>query len=164
MVHCVSDTCREQLDQKWNFCPFCGTDNRPPEYRPKIKNCRHEYVSATGYCVDCGHKYGADYGASLAVWQVRGGILLMALGALLIVAAFLIGQIHSQGHGPGYEWIRSWFDQPYLTRGKYGTTYTTYLGREVLTWMFLGSAFLILIGAGMLKPDLFARRRVDPWN
>ena len=164
MVHCVSDTCREELDQKWNFCPFCGTDNRPPEYRPKIRNCRHEFIKADGYCVDCGRKYGVPYEVSARTWQVRLGLGAMVLGALVLLAAFLIGRIHSQGHGPGYAWIQTWFDQPYITHGRYGSGYPTYLGREILTWMGMGGFFLVIGGLAALFPGRSRSQNYGPWS
>jgi hypothetical protein len=161
MVHCISDTCREELDQKWNFCPFCGVDNRPPEYRPKIKNCRHEYVKADGFCVDCGRKYGSGSGPDLNVWQTRLGLLAASLGSVLLVAAFLIWRVHLQGHGPGYDWIRSWFDDTYQARGRHGYTYMRQRGADVLSWMSAIGFVLIFGGLSAMFPKLNTRSRFD---
>lgn len=166
MVHCVSDTCREELDQKWNFCPFCGMDNRPPEYRPRIRNCRHEFVKVDGYCIDCGRRSGENYEAASRSLQVKLGLTGIVLGVLTLVATFLIYQIHAQGHGPGYDWIRTWYDQTYLAHGKYGNTYVRQRGADTLTWMGLIGFLLTFGGIATFFPDTwnYGRRRYDSWS
>jgi hypothetical protein len=164
MVHCVSPSCREELDQKWNFCPFCGTDNRPPEYRPKIRNCRHEFIKAEGYCVDCGRKYGiAGAGMPVGPLRFRLGLASIAVGLVTFAAAFLIFKVHMQGHGPGYDWIKSWYDESYVARGKYGAGYMRQRGNDVLTYMWL-AGFIFLFGGMTLLFQTPAKRKEDPWN
>jgi len=57
MVHCVSEDCRQELDEKWSFCPYCGTDNRPPEDRTGVDDCVHEFFDSRGFCVLCGEAF-----------------------------------------------------------------------------------------------------------
>ncbi len=57
VVRCVLQDCRKELEESWNFCPRCGTDNRPPEHRPPIGTCVHEYINGKGFCVLCGQAF-----------------------------------------------------------------------------------------------------------
>ncbi len=54
MVHCVSESCRKEIEETWSFCPFCGTDNRPPEERPTIGACAHQFIPPNKFCLRCG--------------------------------------------------------------------------------------------------------------
>ena len=163
MVHCVSETCKEELDQKWNFCPYCGTDNRPPEYRPRARNCRHDFVIVTGYCVDCGAKFGGSPSRSFGAWRIRLGVSGIVAGVVFLVGAYLIWRVHSQGHGPGYEWIRTWYDETYTRMGKYGNPVTRYRGVDVISWLSLIGLALIFIGIRIISPRRYYRSRLDDW-
>jgi hypothetical protein len=163
MVHCISDTCREQIDEGWSFCPFCGTDNRPPEYHPHIKDCRHQFVGSKGYCVLCGAKY-KGFAMYSGKGQIKFGIVLIGLGCSLFLIAFVIWSIHNKGSGPGYEWISSWYDQTYLARSKGGNTYVQQRGFNILTWMILIGMLLVFAGGAMLSPKNKGNQSFNDWE
>jgi len=166
MVHCVSETCRQEIDEAFSFCPFCGTDNRPPEMRLPVRGCRHRYVSSSGYCILCGAKYGAESPWSGRPLQIRLGILGVAFGFSLFVATFLLWEIHNKGTGPGYDWIHSWYDQTVVRTGKRGNTYTELRGDEVISWMVILGVVTSFLGMGGLFPNAGRRQNssFNDWN
>lgn len=52
-VHAVCLSCQAELDPSRDFCPDCGTDNRPPEDRPRVDSHTHVYPSRR-HCIVCG--------------------------------------------------------------------------------------------------------------
>jgi hypothetical protein len=163
MVHCVSDTCRQEIEEAYSFCPFCGTDNRPPEMRPPVKGCYHRFLNASGYCILCGAKYGSESPWSGRPLQIRLGLLGVGFGCLLFLSAFLIWEIHSKGSGPGYDWIHSWYDVAVQRRGKYGNTYTELRGSETIGWMVVVGMVSTMFGLGGLFPGM-GRRGWNTYN
>jgi len=55
MVRCDSAECNRELEEDWQFCPYCGSDNRPPEQRSQLVGCLHNFYIGGSYCTRCGY-------------------------------------------------------------------------------------------------------------
>jgi hypothetical protein len=80
----------------WQFCPYCGVDNRPPESRSAVPAHQHDFTK--GYhCIYCGSSNQAqvrpapDRGFRYRNYNVNSGIWTVAL----ILAIIAIPRHHS---------------------------------------------------------------------
>ena len=155
MAHCVSETCRKEIRDDWSFCPFCGVDNRPPEHRPHVDYCKHYFYDPAGYCIYCGAGCGGK--ASIAEWSLRVklGALCVFVGILGLFGVFLIWAIHTKGGGPGYDWVRSWYDQPRYHSLRSGGGYYSTAGSDDLTNGGIVSMILTFFGVSLIAPKQF---------
>ena len=86
---CVHPACTVPIESGWDFCPVCGTDNRPPRERTPVRRHRHEWLSAKGRCVRCGEPADEPYMFNRK-WRLRiAGTLLGLGGACLLAIGFL---------------------------------------------------------------------------
>jgi len=108
--------------------------------------------------------YVGAFEAKSANWRRNLGFAGIGSGILLLVAAFLIWRIHAQGHGIGYEWIRSWYDETYETTGRYGRVNIQSKGIDVITWMFLIGVGLIAAGCVAFAPNRSSRNSYSDWD
>jgi hypothetical protein len=146
MASCRSRRCGQKLQAGWSFCPRCGKDVRPDEFRPTILNCGHRFEGPKLYCVVCGKGYGGAKSAAALQANLRFGRCLMLIGFLLIGASFGVWKVHSMGSGPGFQWINSWYDQPFklpgvaTLRGNDYPSWASVFGAAVFVLGFLGTA------------------------
>lgn len=91
-MHCQCVGCHKDIDPAFNFCPFCGADNRNPTVRPAVGPHNHEFRHGP-FCTVCGEPYQMRDPAATgrrylfrsspisSSWQVMSALLL----AILIV-------------------------------------------------------------------------------
>ncbi len=140
MAKCVAKACKRQLQAGWSFCPYCGTDNRPPTFRPVLVACPHRFIKGEGFCFRCGDCRDGRPTAAQREKQASIGRTCLLLGILLIVAAVAVVQIRTNAL-PGSVWIRSWYDQAYDAGGGKG-----YRGDDYVLWAQMGGGALCGIG------------------
>ncbi|MDR3690388.1 MAG: hypothetical protein P4L46_13485 [Fimbriimonas sp.] len=104
---CLTKRCHQVVQAGWSFCPLCGRDNRPNEFRPTILNCPHKFAGPKCYCVICGDGYGGAKSASGTRANIRFGKLLILIGIVLVVFAVGIKTIGTSGKGPGISLIQA---------------------------------------------------------
>lgn len=90
--YCVH--CHKQVDASWQFCPFCGADNRPPESQPHVPVHTHDF--SKGYhCILCGEARTADarqtptHGMVYRSYRIM--LILLGVGAWLVLAGLVGG-------------------------------------------------------------------------
>ena len=146
-VNCVSSTCRKPIESTWDFCPYCGEDNRSPHEQQQVPRHFHRYLHGSGHCFLCGEPFDEPYVFNRR-WRMR---LVTALLALSIVLFLTAGNIALGGIGKpsiGGSWIQSWYGQSVKLRHKGSVEYTT-LGRHRITQLCL-FGLLSGIGGGLL--------------
>ena len=72
MAQCEWKPCGQKVQAGWQFCPYCGTDNRPSTFRPGIIACPHLFHESESFCVRCGSS--RDGRPSAEQRQVQAGI------------------------------------------------------------------------------------------
>lgn len=72
MSVCVMAKCRRAMDDAWAFCPLCGTDNRPPRFRPPVLQCAHLFFASAAFCAMCGMPVNPFTPAAVAGQGVAG--------------------------------------------------------------------------------------------
>ncbi len=87
MVSCVSSTCRQVIEDEYSFCPFCGTDNRPPTHRMPVGHHTHIYPEGAKYCVSCG---ALDELRIIRAIDAERGKKLTLIGSSILAAALLL--------------------------------------------------------------------------
>ena len=145
MTLCVSESCHQEIDPSWSFCPTCGADNRPPEDRPKVKQCQHEFASDNCYCVRCGRHSLKRRDNEIATPRLRS-LPAAILGGLVIILACLLQLIHERGKGSLSSWVHSWYDFTYTTAGKYGQPVYTERGAYILTGIIFVGGLIFAFG------------------
>src|SRR5450432_661285 len=119
MVHCVAEACRMEIDPSYAFCPYCATDNRPPEERPPVAACATHAFMGQAYCVVCGEPRDEPYHMS-SRWRLRLAMLAFVVGLFLVLFGVLL--VYAKGHpdSAGGKWAAAWFDNPVTSYGRYG--------------------------------------------
>ena len=94
MTRCIH--CQKPIDSSWQFCAFCGADNRPPEHRPPIAEHTHDF--SKGYhCITCGASYGVEakkapkHGLVFRNSNINGLLFVLAL-LVLFMSLFGFGR------------------------------------------------------------------------
>jgi hypothetical protein len=147
-VNCVSSSCRKPIESTWDFCPYCGSDNRAPSDQPGVDPHKHQFLQGLGYCLLCGEAHDEPYAMS-GRWRVRLATCLLLLSLLL---GFLILNIQMAGNNRpaiAKSWIRTWYDQPVSHRSKYSGRYTTQLGQDVSIWLGIAAGGVLFISIAM---------------
>ncbi|MDR3690389.1 MAG: hypothetical protein P4L46_13490 [Fimbriimonas sp.] len=163
MVHCVSETCRREIDEDWDFCAYCGADNRAPEKRYRVRYCIHRYPDNQHFCIFCGGRYGDRYW-EVPAWQRRIGFLAIAGGALLWLAALVIWLVHTKGQGALFQWVNSWYDATHTEYSRYSGPHQVANGRSIIGDLFLGGIFGFLAGGSMVSTPRAKFYSDDTWN
>lgn len=163
MTHCVSDSCRNEIQPDWKFCPYCGTDNRPPEDRPKVRSCIHQFFDGQDFCIRCGGKRGDRY------WEVpegqrKAGVVIAILGGVLWLFDFIVGLVHMRGTGPLSGWVNSWYTATHMERSKYGQDYTVANGPMITSYIFLGGLAAIIGGFVLINRKQSKFYSDDNWQ
>ena len=162
-IQCVSDFCDREIDPSWHFCPYCGTDNRPPSQKVKVGQHVHRYLHRQGCCLLCGEPSDEPYlfgrrwrmGISLTLLTVSGVLLLTSLNIAL-------AGIDKPSIVKGY--IRSWYEEPVKRRRKGYTYYTTLGQTRIETCVILGIASGILGGLLLAKSPLSWINKGASWD
>ena len=139
---CTSRQCRLPMEPGWQFCPYCGTDVRPPTFRPPILACPHLFFEQEGFCFRCGDCRDGRPNASQREVQNSIGKALFYFGFLVIILAVAVTQIHAN-NWPGNDFIKPWFDETYTDAGK-----VLVKGNEYVSWAQTGGG--VLCGLGIL--------------
>ena len=158
MSKCLSKRCQQEVQAGWSFCPNCGKDNRPNEFRPTILNCAHRFAGPKRYCVICGEGFGGAKAASATAANIRFGWTLSVIGVVLIAASVAVKHIMDTGSGPGYQWIHSWYSSAFALSGDFvlhGTDMPLYS-------MVAGSALLFFGVIGTIAAKLNKPRPKRP--
>lgn len=165
MPNCVSEYCRRQVDERWAFCPYCGTDNRPPDRRDPVGEHRHQFLAKNaGCCLVCGEPADEPY-IFKRVWRVRISLIFLGLALFLILSLIDIQMAHAGKTVPFKDWILSWYDNPVTHRRRYRGTYTTALGSDVSLWLGVGAVLVgVLSIAMLLKAPLRYFERRPIWH
>jgi hypothetical protein len=82
MGHCV--LCHADIDRTWQFCPFCGADNRPSDRRMSVPAHAHDF-SKGRYCPICG-----ETDVSSASKQSTGGLARKPKLTQVLIGCFLL--------------------------------------------------------------------------
>lgn len=73
MPFCIHRGCSREIHDDWDFCAFCGADNRPPERRHRVRDCEHDLVIEGPCCVRCGFDTDPQDGIPQQ-WRVAAGL------------------------------------------------------------------------------------------
>lgn len=140
MAQCAWKPCGQKVQAGWQFCPYCGTDNRPSTFRPGIIACPHLFHESESFCVRCGSS--RDGRPSAEQRQVQAGIgkKFITLGVIVAGASFGAQQIH-ENHYPGNEYIAPYYDEVSVVDGKKSVK-----GDEYVSWGETGGAVLGVLG------------------
>lgn len=162
-IQCVSDFCDLEIDPTWQFCPYCGTDNRPPSQRFKVGKHAHRYLHRQGCCLLCGEPRDEPY---LFGWRWRMGIsltLLTVSGFLLLTSLNIaLAGIDKPSIAKGY--IRSWYEEPVQRRRK-GYTYYSTLGQyRIENLVIIGCIGGLLGGLLLAKSPLSWINKGVTWD
>ncbi|HTQ09067.1 MAG TPA: zinc ribbon domain-containing protein [Fimbriimonadaceae bacterium] len=163
MATCVSRACGQTIDDGFAFCPYCGTDNRPPENRPPIPNCAHQDVEGGGFCVLCGEALW-DPSFLGRAWRMRAAALLLVLGFLAFVVAGFLNAVNGGSVTLFGGSIRPWYRQvlhfqAYTSKGVWYPPQDVLLGDQVCNWLVLAGGGLIL-----LSLITYFQPRVKGWS
>jgi hypothetical protein len=140
MPQCNSKRCKAKLEAGWIFCPYCGTDNRPPTFRPTILACPHSFHESEGFCFRCGDCRDGRPTAAQREAQATIGRNLFAFGLFAIIVAFAISYIHDNRY-PGNQYLQPWYDEAYQADGKQALR-----GDEYMSWAEIGGGALCGVG------------------
>ncbi len=141
MAKCRSKRCTQVVKTGWSFCPNCGKDNRPNEFRPTILTCAHRFPNPKRYCTICGEGYGGAKAAAATAANIRFGTNLAVLGLLIVSGALYIKYTIGVGSGAGFQWIHSWYDTAVMFPGDIGVS-----GSEIPTYALIGGGFMLALG------------------
>ncbi len=141
MSKCRSKKCKQEVKAAWSFCPRCGRDNRPKEFRPTIINCGHKYPTPKRYCVICGVAYGGSNTALSSEMNIRFGKLLLTFGGGFALICFYMNHLMGDGSGIGYQTVKSFYEKPFPIPGV-----ATVSGGQIATYGFYVGLFFALIG------------------
>jgi len=142
MAQCKSKHCKAELVVGWQFCAYCGTDNRPPQFRPPILACPHLFFESEGFCVRCGDCRDGRPNASQREVQANIGKTFLKLGVFVTIIAIAVEQIH-HNQVFGNQWIQSWYDDSYMSEGK-----RVLRGEDYVAWAETGG--VVLFGLGLM--------------
>lgn len=159
---CVDPVCTYLIEPGWDFCPACGTDNRPPQERHAIAPHRHGWLGGQGWCVLCGEPADEPYRFSRK-WRLRaagaclagGGASLLALGFIRLGIALPATQLG--------EWVNSWYARKVVHRSgrRYSRTYYTALLGDDLSIVFVVAAGILLFVGTWMALKIPAPENVD---
>jgi hypothetical protein len=145
-IQCVSETCDYEIDPNWDFCPYCGVDNRPPSRRSEpIPRHSHRFLHRSGCCLICGEPIDEPYYFRRR-WRMRIATALLIISVASLLIAINIGLAGAGMPAIAKEYVKSWYDQPtrHFGRRTFRPRYST-LGRDLVT------DFVILgVGSGLL--------------
>ena len=144
MAQCVSKRCKAKVETGWIFCAYCGTDNRPPTFRPVILACPHKFHESEGFCVRCGVCRDGRSSAAEREVQQKIGRTFFGFGLFAIAAAAAVWQIHVNAF-PGIQFVQPWYDEVYLSEGK-----RMLRGDDYASWTAMGGGALCAIGVAAL--------------
>lgn len=164
MPNCVSEHCRKQLDERWPFCPYCGTDNRAPDQHYVVPEHKHEFLSGWNYCLRCGEAADEPYGMK-RVWRVRLALVVLAVALFLGFSVFDL-QLANMGKPALFkDWILSWYHSPISHYSRYGRSYTTELGSDASWWIAVAAIITGALAFAMLLKlplgDRYSSRYAD---
>ena len=152
-----------EIQESWKFCPYCGTDNRPPEYRPVIRGCVHCFVQGQQYCINCGGTYGDRY-VEVPEIQRKAGIVSIAIGAALWLFAGFVSLVHTRGRGPLIDWINSWYNATHFEYSIYVGKHPRINGPTYISNAFLVGLFLIVLGGCLMATKRSMYYTGDTWQ
>jgi len=87
MTTCLSSSCRQIIEDDYSFCPYCGTDNRPPTHRMPVGHHTHLYPEGSKYCVSCG---ALDELRIIRAVDAEKGKKITWIGSSILGAAILL--------------------------------------------------------------------------
>jgi hypothetical protein len=114
MARCIDEGCRCEIEDRYCFCPYCGTDNRAPEARDPVGGHDHSFPGENClYCVRCG-ELSDDVAGKGRTWRIRtavGKILACVLmGALGLWVRILT--VSPEAATPFAKWCQARWYQP----------------------------------------------------
>jgi len=142
MPQCGWKACGQKVQAGWQFCPFCGTDNRPSTFRPAIIACPHLFHESESFCVRCGSSRDGRPSAEQRATQSGIGKKFIWLGIVVGVASVGAQQIHAN-HYPGNEYIAPYYEESYSLDGK-----KVLKGDDYVSWGETGAG--VLVGLGLV--------------
>lgn len=156
-VYCASLACRKMIDSSWHFCPYCGTDNRPPNLRKSVPLHQHEFIHNQGACVWCGEESGEPYDFSTRKRKVIGrllfwvGVTVMGLVIYMILVRFHVPL-------PLSGWIDSWWSRTSFFRVRIFFMRTHQIGPTLCFYLTILGVILMVCGVWIFRkrkiPDL----------
>ena len=154
-INCVSADCREHMDRSWDFCPYCGTDNRPPARKTPIPDHRHHFLNRSGHCMVCGEEADEPYNMK---GRTRRRLAFVIILFGLLILAWVANMIFAHLHWPALfsDWIRSWWSSTTILRVRLPFIYTRELGWTLCFWLSLIG--IIVVAAGFM---LARKSRMD---
>lgn len=138
---CQSRNCGKEVDSGWSFCPNCGKDVRPFEYRPTIMNCGHKFPKPKRYCVICGEGYGGAKSAAKTQANIRFAKSLITFGLSIGGVAFYGNHVLGEGSGMGFFTIKNLWETIIQLPGL-----PTMRGSDLAMYVFYLGGIFIAIG------------------
>lgn len=142
-VRCVSSACGKKIDPSWHFCPYCGTDNRPPSDQDEVGPHTHEYLHQVGYCLLCGEAHDELPGYT-GRSRINTATFFLCLSILLGLMILDIQLAHAGKPAIAKDWIQGWYDHQVRTGRRYSRS-TTDLGFLLCVYSAIGAFFSLLI-------------------
>ncbi len=162
-LQCVSDYCDREVDPSWDFCPYCGCDNRPPSRKGPVRFHAHKYLHRSGCCTRCGEPIDEPY-VFKRKWRMQISGFLLALSLLAFLSALNIGLAGVRKPAIAAKSIQSWYDITITRRSRRYGTRTTTLGRDwILNLMIVGAVCGGLGGLMLFKQPLRWIDKRDGW-
>ena len=141
MGTCQTKRCNQEVKSGWNFCPNCGKDIRPFEFRPTIISCGHKFPTPKRYCVICGEGYGGAKTAAATEANIRFGKTLIFIGVVLAGITLGTKQVIGMGSGPGFWTFKNFYDSVIVLPGNISLH-----GSDIATYVLCIGAALIFFG------------------
>lgn len=164
-IQCVSETCAYKLDPSWDFCPYCGADNRPPSRRQDpVRPHVHRYLHRVGCCLICGEPFDEPY-YFRRIWRVRIASTLLALSLASAFVALNIGLAGAGKPSIAKSYIQSWYDSPtfHYSRRRLGPRHSI-LGRDrIIDFLLISVGTGVLGGLMLFKQPLRWFDKRDGW-
>lgn len=107
MKTCISRLCGRSLEDEFDYCPYCGHDNRPPTRQWAIGQHPHQFPVGAHYCCVCG---ATKEGETERMTLLKRGQILCGIGAGLFVIAYLVSAVASAQDESGYRQFRAQLD------------------------------------------------------
>jgi hypothetical protein len=145
-VTCISSVCRKPIESTWDFCPYCGEDNRSPARQVGAGEHACVYWKDLSYCLQCGQPHEDSY--EVARKSVNRWCLAFLFGGLLLAfTVFNIKMAYADRPSFGRPWIQSWYENPVVRQGRTGRSYTRLLGDEIC--LYTGLVATLALGISL---------------
>ena len=146
MLKCASPFCDAPLEPGWSFCPYCGTDNRPPDPEAEPRHHAHRFDVWKGGCSVCGAAKGDELDER--AWEARIGRRLIWLGCVLAGLGGLIYGVHALHPGGVALPFMAWYEHKVVHEHELHR-FVTWEGTDTVE-LAIGLGFLAILGGFFL--------------